>query len=326
MRLVVHERWWAAGLLAGLSLVGGCAQSARTSVVAQPRGALAGVAADQPTAARGPVLSSEAAPPPPAPINPRPADASATATAGAASRPRLDGVAKGSPALRGLKQSTTVAANTTPVGERQPRSAKAAKAKTTDEPFTVRPIAPARPAVTTASAPPPSQLPAELLKPAGPARDLTAAAIPAQPPIRIPAVVQLAAATGDMEAAANDGVEPATIKALAGKPRATPIMLPPSAPCGPKIVPGHAPDYSWLIGEIEFLQTRGDWRLRYGNAEDEDRYGGTVTLGGDNLPTDSQSGQLVRVEGYLVNPQASEPRPLYWVQSLSVLKAPAVRP
>jgi hypothetical protein len=84
--------------------------------------------------------------------------------------------------------------------------------------------------------------------------------------------------------------------------------------------PGHAPDYAWLVGELQYLQTHHAWRLRYARPGDEDRYGGTVTLTGDNLPAGCQSGQLVRVEGHLINPDASEPRPAYWVGGLRVVK------
>src|SRR5262249_19173803 len=39
---------------------------------------------------------------------------------------------------------------------------------------------------------------------------------------------------------------------------------------------GHAPDYHWLIGELQ--QWRKEWRLRYAPIDEEDTYGGTVTL------------------------------------------------
>ncbi len=92
----------------------------------------------------------------------------------------------------------------------------------------------------------------------------------------------------------------------------------PEAPAAAQL--GHAPDYAWLVGELQYLQTHHAWRLRYTRPGDEDRYGGTVTLTGDNLPAGCQSGQLVRVEGHLINPDASEPRPAYWVGGLRVVK------
>jgi hypothetical protein len=84
---------------------------------------------------------------------------------------------------------------------------------------------------------------------------------------------------------------------------------------------GHAADYSWLTGELQYLAARNVWRLRYAPADQEDRYGGSVLLVGDALPAERKSGQIVRVEGQLVNPETSEARPPYWVRTFEVLKA-----
>jgi len=86
--------------------------------------------------------------------------------------------------------------------------------------------------------------------------------------------------------------------------------------------PAHAADYSWLTGELEHLLVRNVWRLRYAPFDQEDRHGGTVVLIGEALPVDCKSGQIVHVEGQLVNPDSDEPRPTYWVRSFRVLKAP----
>jgi hypothetical protein len=85
--------------------------------------------------------------------------------------------------------------------------------------------------------------------------------------------------------------------------------------------PAHAADYSWLTGELEHLLARNVWRLRYAPFDQEDRHGGTVVLIGEALPVDCKSGQIVHVEGQLVNPDSDEPRPTYWVRSFRVLKA-----
>ncbi len=104
-----------------------------------------------------------------------------------------------------------------------------------------------------------------------------------------------------------------------------PISREPSWEGGPSQEPaateaGHAPDYAWLVGELQYLQTRHAWRLRYARPGDADRYGGTVTLTGEALPAGCASGQVVRVEGHLVNPDADGPPPAYWVSRLNVLK------
>jgi hypothetical protein len=83
---------------------------------------------------------------------------------------------------------------------------------------------------------------------------------------------------------------------------------------------GHAEDYSWLTGELEYIHGRNLWRLRYAPPHEEDKYGGTVVLVGDDLPADRKSGQIVRVEGQLANPESSEAHPPYWVRSMQVLK------
>jgi hypothetical protein len=96
----------------------------------------------------------------------------------------------------------------------------------------------------------------------------------------------------------------------------------PAPPSTPPLKPGFgcAGDYSWLLGELQYIRSRNVWRLRYLDGDAEDRYGGTVTLVGEGLPHDCQSGQMVRVEGQVVNPDSSDPRPPYWVRKLQVLK------
>jgi hypothetical protein len=106
-------------------------------------------------------------------------------------------------------------------------------------------------------------------------------------------------------------------------------QIPPAPPASPSVaatLPGrpefnHAPDYTCLTGELEYIRARNVWRLRYAPPDQEDRHGGTVLLVGDNLPPDCKSGQIVRVQGQLVNPNSEEARPPYWVQSFQVLKA-----
>ncbi len=118
----------------------------------------------------------------------------------------------------------------------------------------------------------------------------------------------------------------AFVKPRPAVPNAAVVEAPvaPLAENGPPAGFGHAEDYSWLSGELQFIQARNVWRLRYAPFEQEGRYGGTVLLVGDGLPTNCQAGQIVRVEGQLVNPETDEARPPYWVRSFKVLKvAPA---
>jgi hypothetical protein len=83
---------------------------------------------------------------------------------------------------------------------------------------------------------------------------------------------------------------------------------------------GHAPDFSWLVGELQYLEVRNAWRLRYASVEDEDRYGGSVTLVEMGSLTGLRNGQRVRVEGRLVDPESRDPSPAYRVRSLQFVK------
>ena len=75
----------------------------------------------------------------------------------------------------------------------------------------------------------------------------------------------------------------------------------------------HAPDYSWLVGELQPVGPDGGWCVRFASVE-EDR--DVVTLvdvpGADGL----KAGQIVRVEGQLVDPHSRELRPAYKVTAL----------
>jgi hypothetical protein len=81
-----------------------------------------------------------------------------------------------------------------------------------------------------------------------------------------------------------------------------------------------APDYSWLMGELRYVHVRRAWCLRYGDADESDRYGGSVTLVGLPDMNSFRSGQLVRAEGELLDPDSREPSPAYRVHSLQRIK------
>lgn len=81
----------------------------------------------------------------------------------------------------------------------------------------------------------------------------------------------------------------------------------------------HAGDYSWLRGELQLIHPRNVWRLRYASVDEEDRYGGSVTLTEAGVMAGFASGQQVRVEGCLVDPSSREPSPAYRVRSIQPL-------
>ncbi len=74
----------------------------------------------------------------------------------------------------------------------------------------------------------------------------------------------------------------------------------------------HAPDFTWLVGELQ--QAGPDaWCLRFASVEDDVD---TVSL--VDVPASAQlkAGQMVRVEGKLVDPHAHESRPAYHVAAI----------
>ncbi len=63
----------------------------------------------------------------------------------------------------------------------------------------------------------------------------------------------------------------------------------------------HAPDYSWLQGQVEYSHFGNSWRLRYASVDESDSYGGSVTLLDNNLLQNLKDGQYVRVQGHLAS-------------------------
>jgi hypothetical protein len=74
----------------------------------------------------------------------------------------------------------------------------------------------------------------------------------------------------------------------------------------------HAPDYSWLVGELRSVGP-SIWSVRFASV-DEDR--DTVILIDTPPMIDLKAGQLVRVEGQLVDPTAHDSRPAYRVNAI----------
>jgi hypothetical protein len=84
----------------------------------------------------------------------------------------------------------------------------------------------------------------------------------------------------------------------------------------------HAPDYSWLCGELQLLHPSNEWRLRYAGVDDDDPYGGGVTLT-ETGPMDAyKSGDCVRVEGNLVDPESRTGSATFRVRSMTRVDNP----
>lgn len=86
------------------------------------------------------------------------------------------------------------------------------------------------------------------------------------------------------------------------------------APPGPRYA--HDPKYHWLVGTVEYSRIQQAWLLRYVSVEEEDRYGGCVTLVAPNNQMTFKPGQIVRVEGELIDPESQQLRPAFQVQTI----------
>jgi hypothetical protein len=65
---------------------------------------------------------------------------------------------------------------------------------------------------------------------------------------------------------------------------------------------GHGDDHSWLSGQVLYSHSTKTWRLHYASVDDNDPYGGTVTLVGDDTLHQLKDGQYVRVCGSPIDP------------------------
>jgi hypothetical protein len=79
----------------------------------------------------------------------------------------------------------------------------------------------------------------------------------------------------------------------------------------------HSPDYSWVQGELQYLHTRNAWRIRYASVDEEDNFGGGMTLVETGPMDHYKDGQLVRIEGRPDHPDAKDAS--FCVRSIQVL-------
>jgi len=79
----------------------------------------------------------------------------------------------------------------------------------------------------------------------------------------------------------------------------------------------HSADYATLVGELHYNQRQNTWRLRYAGIDEEDRYGGSVTLNNVGREmADFKTGQYVRIEGAVVDKESREVSPKYTVRDI----------
>jgi hypothetical protein len=84
---------------------------------------------------------------------------------------------------------------------------------------------------------------------------------------------------------------------------------------------GHAPDYSWVTGELWYVPGKNVWRVHFGNGR-EDRYGGVMTLSDTGPMSEYRIGQLVYVEGRPVEDGSRNASGIYRVTRVLELANP----
>ena len=82
----------------------------------------------------------------------------------------------------------------------------------------------------------------------------------------------------------------------------------------------HAPDYSWLAGQLRFSKSNTSWRLRYASLDESDSYDGEVTLIDYPQIDCLRDGQYVRVSGHLIEPDKKELGSHYCVSSMQPIQ------
>ncbi|MFO0879346.1 MAG: hypothetical protein U0840_18525 [Gemmataceae bacterium] len=87
----------------------------------------------------------------------------------------------------------------------------------------------------------------------------------------------------------------------------------------PAPAPECAPDHQWLVGVLRFDAQRGRWFVRYASPGMTDRFGGELELLRTEPMLGFQPGQVVRVEGQLIDPAPLEILPAYEVRSMQLV-------
>ena len=83
----------------------------------------------------------------------------------------------------------------------------------------------------------------------------------------------------------------------------------------------HARDYAWVVGQLQYLHGKRQWRVRYSPFDVDDTFGGVVTITGlDHLAEQFKDGATVRIQGQLVDPDSHKPSPEYYVYDIKVLE------
>jgi hypothetical protein len=89
-----------------------------------------------------------------------------------------------------------------------------------------------------------------------------------------------------------------------------------------RVVFAHAPDYSWVTGELWYVPSKNCWRIHYASAREDEKFGGTLTLVNPGTMTDFRIGQVVYIEGAPLAPVGASSGPLYQVNKVMEVATP----
>jgi hypothetical protein len=82
----------------------------------------------------------------------------------------------------------------------------------------------------------------------------------------------------------------------------------------------HSADYSSLTGTLSYIPQKHQWRLRFASIDEEDRYGGSVTLDVGQQMKAYHDGQIVKIDGQLADQDSREPSPLFHVKDVTAVR------
>jgi hypothetical protein len=81
----------------------------------------------------------------------------------------------------------------------------------------------------------------------------------------------------------------------------------------------HAPDYSWVSGELQHFGNSDEWRIRYASVDEDDQYGGSMVLSGATSSADLKPGLIVRIVGHVIEADPNKGHPSYIVTGIERL-------
>jgi hypothetical protein len=87
---------------------------------------------------------------------------------------------------------------------------------------------------------------------------------------------------------------------------------------------GHEPNYAWIRGKLEYLESKRTWKLRYIPIDGEtDQFGGSVTISNDALAGEFKPGDFVEARGAVLSASSDSKSfaPTYQVQHIRRLEA-----